>query len=123
MYVSPKKKKRLVKKQLRDEQFLRTHTDIYVKYRNRGYSHNKAVELARKEVSQTKTKKGTKTLQKLQRQYQISVSRPGVSAISLQGVRRTKAVDNWISNLEAQGEIIDEGYKLKFPKNVELGRY
>jgi len=123
VYVNSKKKKKLMKKRQKEEQFIRNNPDLYMAYRNRGFGHEKAVYYMKKELSQKKVKKGTKTLEKLKGRYQMNVERPGIQAISLEDIERTKAVDDWINNMTQKGAIVDMGYQLKFPKNEKLGRY
>jgi hypothetical protein len=123
MYVNPKKKPRLMKKMAQEELLIRQYPDRYQHYRSIGYPKGKAIELMKRELKYKKTKKGTKTLEKLKRRYQLNVERPGVMAISIQDINRTKAVDHWIEHMEEEGAIIDMGQTLKFSPNPALGRY
>ena len=123
MYINPKKKPRLLKKQAKDETFIRNHPDLYTAYRNRGHSHTKAIQYARKELSQKKTKKGTKSLERLKSRYTLNVERPGVASIDISDIPRSKAVNIWIQDKVYKGDLVDKGYQLKFPKDEKLGRY
>jgi len=123
MYVNPKKKKKLMKKRMKEEEFIRTYPDLYTKYSKKGFPKIKAIKLAQQELSQMKVKKGTKTLIKLQQRYQLIKERPNVQAISIEDIPRTRAVNEWIDTKVSQGDLIDLGYQLKFPKDERLGRY
>jgi len=122
-YIKASKRKRLQKKLQKDEQLARNNPDLYTNYRSKGYTHSQAIQQIKKTLSQTKAKRGTKSLMKLQQRYQLGAQKPGVTAISIEDIKRTKAVQNWIDEKVQEGQIIDVGYKLKFPKNEEIMRY
>jgi len=123
MYINPKKKKKLMKKRMSEEQFIRNYPDLYMKYSGMGFAKPKAATMMKRELSQKKTKRGTKSLLKLQQRYEITKDRPKVQAISIEDIPRSKAVNEWIDTKVSQGDLIDLGYQLKFPKDESLGRY
>ena len=126
MVMSPKvakKKKRLAKKRQREEMLIRNHLSLYTKYRNRGFTHDKAIIHMKKELTERPRQKGTKSLEILKHRYLTYKEMPSIKAISLQGIPRTKAVDSWIGKMESQGQLIDMGYQLKYPRDESLGRY
>lgn len=126
MPISPKlvrRKKKIAKRQLTEQTFIRNHPNLYIKYRNQSWSHDKAIMYAKRELSQIKVKKGTKSLEKLKHRYQINVQKPGIQSISIEDIPRTKAVDIWIQDRVYKGDIIDMGYQLKFPRDESLRRY
>ena len=111
-YIKLSKKKRLQKRLQQGEQLARTYPDLYANYRSKGYTHSQAIQQIKKTISQTKTKKGTKSLQKLQQRYQLGA--PHATSISISDIRRTKAVDQWIDSEVQKGNIIDEGYSIRY---------
>jgi len=123
MYINPKKKKKLMKKRMNEEKFIRNYPDLYTKYSGMGFTKPKAVTMMKRELTQKKTKKGTKTLLKLQQRYQLTKDKPKVQAISIEDIPRTKAVNEWIEDKVSAGSLIDLGYQLKFSKDESLGRY
>jgi len=113
MYINPKKKAKLIKKRQKEETFIRNYPSLYRRYIGRGFTHQKAVYYMKKELSK-KAKTGTKTLEKLKTRYDINLNKPGVVAISLQDIKRTKAVEDWVNDMVKDGKVIDKGYQLEF---------
>ena len=79
-----------------------------------GYDEKKALE---------KVKEISTPLGRLIQRYELNVNKPGVAAISLDDIRRTSKVDDWIEDMVEQGLLKDKGSSLMFPADAMLGRY
>jgi len=106
--------KRKLKKLKREELLRRDVPDLYFKMVGRGYEKEKAIE---------KVKNATTPLERLIQRYETNVKKPGVIAISLDGIKRTSKVDDWIEDMVEQGLLKDKGTSLVYPINPMLGRH
>jgi len=98
----------------KEEEIIRLMPDQYNHLVSVGFTREQAIN---------KLKKPKTAVGKLEMMYERDVKRPGVTGISLQGIRRTRDVDKWINQMEKKGLVEDKTYMLKFPYNPLLGRY
>ena len=111
-----KSKQQISKQQISDYQLVRRHLDKYNKLLSVGFSKEEAIKRIKKDASMT-------SLDKLVYRYEAYKNQPGVTSISLQGIRRTAKIDNWIKDMVDKGLLIDKKYSLYYPPNPKLKRY
>jgi len=111
-----KDKKRLRKRQISDYQLIRRHLDKYNKLLAVGFTEEEALKKIKQDASMS-------SLDKLVYRYEAYKNQPGVTSISLQGIRRTVDVDKWIKDKVEKGLLIDRQFSLYYPPNPELKRY
>jgi len=111
-----KSKKQLSEKQISEYQLICRHLDKYNKLISVDFSKEEAIKRIKKDASMT-------SLDKLIYRYEAYKNQPGVAAISLQGIRRTAKIDNWIKDMVDKDLLIDKKYSLYYPPNPKLKRY
>ena len=111
-----KDKKRLRKRQISDYQLVRRHLDKYNKLQAVGFTEADALKKIKKDASMT-------SMNKLNFRYESSKSKPGITSISLQGIKRTAQVEKWIDDKVEDNLLIDRQFSLYFPIDQKLGRY
>jgi len=104
-------KKVRLNRQLKERQLISQNQSLYNKLKAVGYTHQQA-------IAKIKTTTSNTSLEKLKKMYQKNVKQPGVVGISMQGIRRTKEVENFIK----QKQLIDRGYVLFFLPDKKLER-
>jgi len=114
LYIDPRKKKKLIEKEKKEEELIRLLPEDFWKLKSIGFTKEQAIK---------RIKKPFGSLDKLTIMYNRDVERPGIYGISMDNIRRTKDVEKWITEKEEQGLLEDRGDVLKFPANPLLGRY
>ena len=113
-YTKRVSSKRKFKKLKHEMLFKSDFPDVFIKMKGIGYDEKKALE---------KVKEISTPLGRLIQRYELNVNKPGVAAISLDDIRRTSKVDDWIEDMVEQGLLKDKGSSLMFPADAMLGRY
>jgi len=111
-----KDKKRLRKRQISDYQLIRRHLDKYNQLQAIGFSPEEATKRIKKDAFMT-------SIDKLIFRYDSNKSQPGVTSISLQGIKRTAQVEKWIADKVKNNLLIDRQFSLYYPVDPKLKRY
>ena len=99
-----KSKKVIHKHNMTEYQLIHRHIDEYKHLLTIGYNHVSAVKYLREKT------KGESSTEKLRLRIQSSLNSPGVSGVSLEGIRITAPVISYIKRLEIE-HIIEPYHK------------
>jgi len=111
-----KDKKRLRKRQISDYQLVRRHLDKYKQLLAIGFTESEALKKIKENASMT-------SIDKLIFRYNAYKNQPGITSISLQGIKRTVTVEKWIDDKIEANLLIDRQFSLYFPSDPKLKRY
>lgn len=113
-------KKRLRKRQISDYQLKRQNLDKYNKLIAIGFNKDTTEDRALKKLKEGYS---MSSVEKLNFRYETFKNQPGVTSISLQGIKRSVAVEKWIAEKTKKGLLIDRQFSLYFPPDPKLIRY
>jgi len=109
-------KKRLHKRYISDYQLIHRHLDKYNQLQAIGFTETEALKKIKEDAAMT-------SIDKLQFRYDSNKTKAGITSISLQGIKRTAQVNNWIADKVEKDKLIDRQFSLYFPADPELKRY